>query len=106
MLSPHHASVPVNSAGHPWVIYHRCGIRNKTEKRQESIDIASRTEDGNFRYEFFLPAVGGDNLLLMEKWRNADTHAAHHLTSHYAMLSELKAEYVTDTIIERFETGD
>ena len=72
----------------------------------EGIDIASRAEDGNFRYEFFLPAAGGDDLLLMEKWRNADAHAAHRLTSHYAMLSELKAEYVTDTIIERFETGD
>ena len=45
-------------------------------------------------------------MLLMEKWRNADAHAAHRLTSHYAMLSELKAEYVTDTIIERFKTGD
>ena len=72
----------------------------------EGIDVASRAEDGNFRYEFFLPAAGGDDLLLMEKWRDADAHAAHRLTLHYARLSELKADYVLDTVIERFQAED
>ena len=72
----------------------------------EGIDTASRAEDGNFRYEFFLPAAGGDDLLLMEKWRDTDAHAAHRLTPHYARLSELKADYVLDTVIERFQAED
>ena len=72
----------------------------------EGIDVASRAEDGNFRYEFFLPAAGGDDLLLMEKWRDADAHAAHRTTPHYARLSELKADYVLDTVIERFQAED
>ena len=72
----------------------------------EGIDAASRAEDGNFRYEFFLPAAGGDDLLLMEKWRDANAHAAHRLTPHYARLSELKADYVLDTVIERFEAQE
>ena len=72
----------------------------------EGIDVASRAEDGNFRYEFFLPAAGGDDLLLMEKWRDADAHAAHRTTPHYAKLSALKADYVTETVIERFQAED
>ena len=42
----------------------------------------------------------------MEKWRDADAHAAHRLTPHYARLSELKADYVLDTVIERFQAED
>ena len=34
--------------------------------QSEGIDAASRSEDGNAQYEYFLPALGGDRLLLLE----------------------------------------
>ena len=38
--------------------------------------------------------------------RRWSAHAAHRLTPHYARLSELKADYVLDTVIERFQAED
>ena len=41
-------------------------------------------------------------LLLVEKWRDADTLAAHGKQPHYTRLGELKAEFVNETVIEKF----
>ena len=70
----------------------------------EGIDAASRGEDGNIKYDYYLPANGSDELLLVEKWRDADALARHGMQTHYAKLKSLKTEYVTDTVIERFES--
>ena len=70
----------------------------------EGIDEASRAEEGNLRYAYYYPADGGDELLLVEKWRDAEALAAHGGQPHYLRLKELKAEYVEDTVIEKFLT--
>ncbi len=72
----------------------------------EGIDTASRAEAGNLRYDYYLPADGRDELLLVEKWKDAGAIAEHGRQPHYARLKELKADYVTDTVIERFESAD
>ena len=72
----------------------------------EGIDTASRAEAGNFRYVFYLPADGSDELLLVEKWRDDGALAVHREQPHYAKLAALKAEYLTGTVIERFVTED
>ena len=69
----------------------------------EGIDEASRAEPGNLLYAYYIPVDGSDELLLIEKWRDAEALAGHALQPHYARLKELKPEYVSDTIIERFE---
>ena len=72
----------------------------------EGIDTASRTEAGNIKYDYYLPADGSDELLLVEKWKDAEAIAEHGKQPHYARLKALKAEYVTDTVIERFESAE
>ena len=84
----------------------------KPERRDEflemivtvGIDTASRAEAGNITYDYYLPAGGGNELLLVEKWRDAESLAEHGRQPHYAKLKALKTEYVTDTVIERFES--
>lgn len=71
--------------------------------RAQGIDDAVRAEEGNIRYDYFFPADGGDELLLLEKWRDADVLAAHMKQPHMQPLGALKAEYVNETVIERFE---
>jgi quinol monooxygenase YgiN len=69
----------------------------------EGIDVASRTEAGNIKYDYYLPVNACDELLLVEKWRDAEALAEHGRQPHYSRLGELKSEYVVETIIEKFE---
>ena len=82
----------------------RPGLRDEFLERirREGIDAASRAEAGNLKYDYYLPADGGDELLLVEKWRDADALAEHGRQPHFAKLGALKAEYVADTVIEKF----
>lgn len=70
----------------------------------EGIDEASRSEAGNIKYDYYLPADGRNELLLVEKWLDADALSEHAKQSHFARLGGLKSEFVTDTIIERYES--
>ncbi len=72
----------------------------------EGIGAACRAEAGNIKYDYYLPAGGGDELILLEKWRDAEALAAHGAQPHMEKLKALKAEYVADTVIERFESGE
>ena len=69
----------------------------------EGIDVASRADEGNLKYDYYIPASGGDELLLVEKWRDGDALKAHGKMPHMARLAALKPEYVTETVIERYE---
>lgn len=70
----------------------------------EEIDKACRAEDGNLKYAYYFPADDdGCELLLLEKWRDAEALAAHGTQPHMVRLRELKAAFTTDTIIEKFE---
>ena len=73
---------------------------------REGIDEASRREPGNLKYDYYIPFDGGDDLLLVEKWRDETALKAHAKTPHYNKLKELKPQYVTETVMERFETAE
>ena len=70
----------------------------------EGIGEACRAEDGCEKYDYYFPFDDrADELLLIEKWRDAEALAAHAETPHYAVLKALKPQYVTETVVERFE---
>ena len=69
----------------------------------EGIDAASRAEAGNIKYDYYYPAEGGDELLLVEKWRDSEALKEHSGQAHFARLGELKPEYVLETVIEKYE---
>lgn len=91
-------------------VTYRCrpGMRDRFLERirAERIGETSRAEDGNIRYHYYLPVDGGDEVLLMEKWRDAGALAAHAGRPHFSLLKAIKDEYVLDTVIERFETAE
>lgn len=68
----------------------------------EGIDQACRAEAGNIKYDYYIPVVDKGDLLLLEKWRNADALTEHSKQPHMGRLKEIKADYVIDTIIEKF----
>ena len=71
--------------------------------KAEGIDAASRAEEGNIKYDYYIPAAGGDELFLLEKWRDADALEEHKREPHFARLGQLKPDYVLDTAIEKYE---
>ena len=73
--------------------------------REEGIAAASRAEAGNRKYEYYLPVDDNGELLLVEKWLDADALAEHARQPHYARLGQLKPAYVLDTLIEKFAEG-
>lgn len=73
---------------------------------REGIDGASRKEAGNLKYDYYIPFDDNGELLLVEHWRDEEALTAHGQTPHLQRLRELKAEYVTETVIERFELPD
>lgn len=72
----------------------------------EGIDADSRADRGNIKYDYYIPADGSDDLFLVEKWSDADAFAEHGKQPQYAKLGKLKEKYVTDTIVEIFETEE
>ena len=70
----------------------------------EGIDVASRAEAGNIMYDYYIPTDSSDVLFLLEKWRDEAALAEHGKQPHLARLKEIKAEYVNDTIIEKYVT--
>ena len=71
--------------------------------QKEKIDEASRAEDGCSKYEYYTSITHLDEVLLIEKWKDAEAIEFHKEQKHFARLGELKVEYVDETIIEKFE---
>lgn len=73
--------------------------------REEGIDAASRAEAGNRKYDYYLPVDDNGDLLLVEKWLDADALAGHARQPHYIRLGQIKPDYVLETLIEKFAEG-
>jgi len=71
--------------------------------RNEGIDVASRGEEGNSKYDFYLSAENDTDILLLEFWKDRDAHALHRTFPHYARLGELKPVYVEETIVNMYD---
>ncbi len=68
----------------------------------EGVDVASRAEEGNIKYDYYTPLEGDDELLLLEKWADDAALDLHREQPHFARLGELKNEYVLETVIDKF----
>ena len=80
------------------------GMREKFLEaiKAEGLDEASRSEEGNFKYDFYFADEDPDELLLVEKWADADAVKSHNTEPHFRRFGELKAEFVSETVLERY----
>lgn len=72
----------------------------------EGLDRKCREEDGNIKYDYYVPTDGSNDLLLVEKWRDAEVLAVHGQQDHFRKIGEIKTDYVDDTVIERYFVED
>lgn len=71
------------------------------EFEKAGIAEASKKEEGNLRYDIFLPADSENDVCLTEVWENAEAQVLHGKTPHYKKLAKLKKAFVRDAIIEK-----
>lgn len=71
---------------------------------KEGIDVASRQEPGNYRYDFSVPIEQSaqNQLWLTEIWTDSDSLKQHANTWHYGKLQEIKKEYVMQIKINKY----
>lgn len=69
---------------------------------KEGIGHASRMDEGNLKYDYYLSADDENELMLVEKWEDAETLSAHGKKPHLQRLGELKKEFVEETTADRF----
>ena len=70
---------------------------------QSGIADAARAEDGNEKYDYYFSPDNENELILLEIWKSAEAVQIHMNTPHYKALTDLKKEYVTETVFKRYE---
>ena len=70
--------------------------------KAEGLDAASRAEAGNIKYDFYFAEADPDELFLFEKWRDEESVKSHNAEPHFRRFGELKAEFVIETVLERY----
>lgn len=80
------------------------GMREKFLEtiKAEGLDAASRAEEGNIKYDFYFADADPDELFLFEKWRDEEAVKSHNTEPHFRRFGELKAEFVNETVLERY----
>ena len=71
----------------------------KDSGAQESV----RAEDGCLQYDYHISCEAPDTVVLLEQWRDAAALERHQAQPHMADIRALKAAYVLDFNMERYE---
>ena len=70
--------------------------------KEGGIVEASRREDGNERYDYYIPVDDENALSLLEIWRDQAAQTAHGTQEHYQRLTALKNQYVEETQVTKY----
>ena len=63
----------------------------------------TQAEEGNIRFDFYLPTANDTSLFLMEQWADQDAIASHGKQEHYLYLQEVKKQLVTSTDVNKIK---
>ena len=73
-------------------------------KAMEEKGIADkiRAEDGNLRYEYFMPLNDKKTVLLIDSWKNQEALDIHHASPMMAEIAALREKYDLHMRVEKF----
>lgn len=63
---------------------------------------AIRAEEGNLRYEYFMPLENPETVLLIDQWANQAALDAHHASPMMERIAQLREKYDLHMRVERF----
>lgn len=61
-----------------------------------------RSEEGNERYEYFLPMDDPETVLLIDRWRDQEALDLHHKSPMMAQIAQLREKYRLRLKVERY----
>ena len=61
-----------------------------------------RAEEGNERYEYFLPMKDPETVLLIDRWRDQEALDFHHKSEMMKQIAELRDKYKLHLRVERY----
>lgn len=67
---------------------------------------AIRAEDGNIRYEYFIPLADQETVLLIDSWKDQDAIDAHHASPMMAQIMALREKYDLHMRVERYSSDE
>lgn len=84
------------------------GSARKFAQEMESSGIAKaiREENGNERYEYFIPLNDPETVLLIDSWHDQKALDEHHASSMMKQLAALRDKYDLHMEVERYVSTD
>lgn len=61
-----------------------------------------RREEGNLRYDYFIPMDDEESILLIDSWENQNSIDLHHKSSMMGQIIELREKYDLHMKVERY----
>lgn len=65
-----------------------------------------RAEDGNLRYEYFLPLDDAETVLLIDSWKDQHSIDLHHTSPMMAQITHLREKYNLHMRVERYVSDE
>lgn len=80
------------------------GSARKFAEEMEASGIADavRAEEGNERYEYFIPLNDPETVLLIDRWRDQQAIDFHHKSEMMKQIAELRDKYKLRLRVERY----
>ena len=72
------------------------------EMEERGIADAIRAEEGNEKYEYFIPFKDPETVLLIDSWRDQESLDKHHASGMMAEIAELREKYDLHMTAERY----
>ena len=72
------------------------------EMEARGIADAIRAEDGNERYEYFIPLKDSETVLLIDSWKDQESLDRHHASVMMNEIAELREKYDLHMSVERY----
>jgi quinol monooxygenase YgiN len=63
-----------------------------------------RTQEGNLKYEYFLPINDDETVLLIDSWKNQQAIDIHHSSPMMQRIIDLREKYALSMKVERYIT--
>ncbi len=84
------------------------GSARKFAEEMERSGIADRIreENGNIRYEYFIPMTDPETILLIDSWTDQEALDAHHASPMMAEIAALREKYDLHMTVERYRSMD